>query len=90
MKVRQIRARRYAKAIPVVLKMFGPKCPTFDAECVVCQGNKMLRIHKRIPNFFEVYARVLEAGERARDKTYTDPKERARELEDFDMHTKGE
>lgn len=24
------------------------------------------------------------------EETYTDPKERARELEDFDMHTKGE
>jgi hypothetical protein len=53
MKVRDIRERRYRKAIPVVLKQYGPKCPSFDAGCIVCQGHRMLRIHRRIPAFAE-------------------------------------
>jgi hypothetical protein len=58
MKVRHIRARRYEKAKPVVLKLFGPKCPSFHPECIVCQGNKMLRIHRRIPHFDETNIRT--------------------------------
>ena len=84
MKVRHIRARRYEKAIPVVLKQYGPKCPSFDAGCIVCQGSKMLRIHKRIPHFAEAFKRTQP------DETYTDWRQRGRDLEDFDMHTKGE
>jgi hypothetical protein len=85
MKVKQIRARRHAKAIPVVLKLFGPKCPTFDAECVTCQGHRLLNIHKRIPHVEETCIRVWAAGDVERQYRMM---ERARELEDFDMHTK--
>jgi len=53
MKVRDIRARRYRKAIPVVLKQFGPKCPSFHAGCIVCQGHRLLKIFRRIPTFEE-------------------------------------
>ena len=53
MKVRHIRNRRYRKAIPVVLKQYGPKCPSFHPKCIVCQGHRLLKIFRRIPHFDE-------------------------------------
>lgn len=53
MKVRDIQKRRYRKAIPVVLKQYGPKCPSFHPKCIVCQGHRLLRIFRRIPAFEE-------------------------------------
>lgn len=53
MKVRHIRARRFKRAQAIVRKVYGPRCSAFEPGCIVCQGNRLLRIFQRVPSFDE-------------------------------------
>lgn len=59
MKVRDIQKRAYKKAQAVVRRQYGPKCQSFEPACIVCQGNRLLRLSRRIPSFDEAHRRTF-------------------------------